>query len=266
MKIQTLLVSDLGSIAELQPEGWPDIMPAVSFYINSDFCISIKVIVENKIAGIGAGIIHKDIAWLAHIIVHPEYRNKGIGRMITQTLVDRLYAKNCSTIYLIATDLGAPVYEKVGFETETEYIFFKDIQMAQKFELSSNITAYTDAYKKQIGHIDRQVSGEERMFHIEPYLTGAYLYIQGNIVEGFYLPSFGEGLIIANTSQSGIDLMKLRLTVNENVAFPVDNLNAKEFMYQNNFKEFKSAKRMRLGLRRTWLAQHIYNRIGGNLG
>src|SRR5688572_32638579 len=36
--------------------------------------------------------------------------------------------QQCETIYLIATELGAPVYEKCGFETETEYLYFKDLK------------------------------------------------------------------------------------------------------------------------------------------
>lgn len=266
MKIQTLQHKDLELIAELQPEDWPDIRNAISFYTSSDFCVPIKVVIENKIVGIGAGIIHKDIAWLAHIIVHPEYRNKGLGRLITQTLVDRAYAKNCHTIYLIATDLGAPVYEKVGFITETEYIFFKDIHWNQKFELAENIIAYTNEFKTQIAHLDNEISGENRMFHIEPHLNGAYVYMQENTIQGFYLPSFGEGIIVANKSLAGIELMKLRFTTSEIAAFPVENLSATEFMYQNNFKEYRTAKRMRLRTKRAWQAKNIYNRIGGNLG
>lgn len=266
IQIQTLTHYEIGFLTELQPEGWPDIIPAFTFYLNSGFCFPIKVVIENKIAGIGAVIVHGDTAWLAHIIVHPEYRNRGIGRLITQALVESAYAKNCQTIYLIATDLGAPVYEKVGFITETEYIFFKDIHRGQKFEISLNITKYTNEYKMQIAKIDKQNSGEDRMFHLEQHLAGAYIYKQGNTVEGFYLPSFGEGLIVANTVSSGIELMKMRFSTREIAAFPVDNLSATEFMYQDNFKEYKSAKRMRLGKKKDWKAKNIYNRIGGNLG
>ena len=93
-----------------------------------------------------------------------------------------------------------------------------------------------------------------------------FVYQQNNIVEGFYLQGFGEGLIIANTSTAGNELMKFRLATKEHAAFPVDNIVATEFMHQNNFKEFRRAKRMRLGAKRALQPTGIYNRIGGNLG
>ena len=65
------------------------------------------------------------MVWLAHINVQPGNRNHGLGKLITQFLVDEAQAKNCDTIYLIATDLCEPVYKKVGFETETDYLFLK---------------------------------------------------------------------------------------------------------------------------------------------
>jgi len=105
MDRQPLELPDLELITALQPPDWPNIIPSIEFYIISTFCFPIKLIIDNKIVGIGTTIIHNDIAWLAHIIVHPEHRNQGIGKIITQTLVDSLQTK-CDTIYLIATDLG----------------------------------------------------------------------------------------------------------------------------------------------------------------
>ena len=125
MEIQDLKQSEVGLLIDLQPQGWRDISPIFDFYSKSAFCFPVKATIDNKIVGIGTTVIHNDIAWLAHIIVHHDNRNKGIGQLITQTLVDSSKAKKCHTIYLIATDLGAPVYEKIGFETETEYLFFR---------------------------------------------------------------------------------------------------------------------------------------------
>lgn len=266
MDIQILGHSDIDLLKDLQPTGWQDIIPIFDFYTNSVFCFPIKATIDNKIVGIGTTIIHNDIAWLAHIIVRPDNRNNGIGRLITQTLIDSLKAKNCDTIYLIATDLGAPVYEKLGFETETEYLCFKDIQTDMGWTISKNITLFTDDFKEHIANIDRHVSGEDRMLQIQQHLTYGYVYLQDKIIEGYYLPTLGEGLIIANTSSAGLELMKLRLTTKENIAFPIDNLSATEFLHKNNYKEFKMVKRMRLGTKRTWLPAKIYSRIGGHLG
>ena len=120
--------------------------------------------------------------------------------------------------------------------------------------------------KEQISNLDREVSGENRLFHFEQHLSDGFVYLQDNNVQGFYLPTFREGLIIATTHSAGQELMALRLTTKDNASFPVDNISASEFMNQNNFKSNMIQKRMRLGTKRNWQSVNIYNRIGGNLG
>ncbi|MFT3911673.1 MAG: GNAT family N-acetyltransferase [Ferruginibacter sp.] len=266
MNIQPLTQTDIPSITELQPEGWGDILPAIEFYTNNNFCFPIKVVMDHVVIGMGTAIIHNDVAWLAHIIVHPNNRNKGIGRLITQTLVDSPQVRNCETIYLIATDLGAPVYEKIGFETDTNYLFFKDIVTGENWINDKNILPYKDEFKNQVAALDKQVSGEDRMFHLDQWLADSYVYLHKNTVEGFYLPAFGEGLIYATNKIAGTELMKYRFVTKQNIVFPVDNVHATEFMYNNNYKEFRVAKRMILGKKRNWQPENIYSRIGGNLG
>ena len=169
MDIKPLEQSDVPFVFELQPPGW-DIMSTIDFYTKADFCFPIKATIDDKIIGIGTTIIHKDVAWLAHIIVHDQYRNQGIGRLITQTLMERADAERCETIYLLATEMGEPVYTKLGFEAETEYVSFKGEKITKE-PADNTIVFYKSDYANQISLFDRQVSGSQRSFHGEQHLT-----------------------------------------------------------------------------------------------
>ena len=222
--------------------------------------------INGEISGIGTCIVHHDVAWLAHIIVHPNHRNKGIGKRITEQLIDLSHKKGCKTINLIATDLGEPVYRKAGFEMDTEYLVFKDITISDTAGISENIVSYATMFKNQIEELDRHTSGEDRMHHLESYLKGSYVYHSNGDVKGFYLPEWGEGLIIASTEDAGIGLMKMRFTTKQIISFPVDNASARHFMHRHGQKEFRKITRMRMGDSRLWVPENIYGRIGGNLG
>ena len=266
MHIQSFEPQDVLYLAELQPAGWNDIRPAFDFYCQTDFCFPIKVTTNHQVVGVGAAIVHHDTAWLAQIIVHPAYRNRGLGTLITQTLVDSPSVKNCETIHLIATDLGAPVYEKLGFVTDAEYLFFKNIQSDPAWTISPNIKPFTDRFVEEVAALDRQISKENRMFHLKMHQTESWVYVADHRVQGVYLPTFGEGLIVANTPVAGLELTKMRLKSKDYACFPAGNRRAKNFLYQLHGKEFRTAKRMRLGQKRDWSPTGIYNRISGGLG
>lgn len=68
---------DIKELSHLQPTGWSDIMAQFQFFISNNFCYSIKMLVDNKIVGVGNRVIFKNRAWLSHIIVGSEYRNRG---------------------------------------------------------------------------------------------------------------------------------------------------------------------------------------------
>jgi Acetyltransferase (GNAT) domain len=266
LKISVLEESELSLIAELQPPEWPSILPVIEFYTKSNYCFPMKVMQGDKIVGTGTAIHHHGTAWLAHIVTHSDHRNLGIGRLITQALVDDLTAKNFETIYLVATALGEPVYKKVGFETETEYVFFKGVRRNDAFELPSEILPFFEAVSAQIAALDRRVSGEERFFQLVPHLPAGCVYLENERVVGFYLPTYGDGLIIAEQPEAGLALMNFRLTMKDTAVFPVDNRIALEHIQQLGHQPIMHAKRMRLGKPRPWSPAEIYNRVGGNLG
>ena len=86
------------------------------------------------------------------------------------------------------------------------------------------------------------------------------------MVNGFYLPDFGEGLIVAKEKEAGICLMKKRMKEKDTVLFPKENLNAKAFMNTLNIQSTGTIRRMVYGEKRPLDLSGIYNRIGGNLG
>lgn len=266
MKIQPLEPNDLSQLAALQPPDWQDITPHLKYYIESPHSHPIKVVEGNEITGIGTTVLNEDTAWLALIIVHPGHRNKGLGRMITEYLINSLDQSRYTTIYLVATPLGEPVYKKLGFVEETEFLFFRDGET--DFAMSEFIWPVGEQYRDAVFAMDREVFGENRRHRIIENLRSAFVYRnENNAVEGYYLPAWGEGLVVAQNETAGLALMKLRLKLTLFPAIvPVDNQTAIRFLTENGHQQFRNAKRMRLGKARPWQPEKIYNRVSGQIG
>lgn len=59
-----------------------------------------------------------DLGWIGMMLVHPEYRRRGIASALIQTSLDYLNRVGVSCIKLDATPAGEPVYERLGFRSE----------------------------------------------------------------------------------------------------------------------------------------------------
>ncbi len=266
MVLKPVLEDDLESLRELQPDGWPDIVPVFKFYIDSPFCFPVKISGENSVSGIGAGIRFGSTGWLAHIIVRSEQRNKGIGGPIVDHLVSKLREEGCESISLIATELGHPVYKKFGFVDQTDYVFYQKQEPSSNQYLSRQVVRCSEEWFEEILCLDHVVSGETRRELLIDKLQGSFVYRRNGGLTGFYLPDLGEGLIVAEDPEAGVELMKARLTGANRGILPVDNRAATGFLTANGFSEYRRGKRMVWGKAFPWQPDKLYNRIGGNLG
>lgn len=266
MRILPFLYPDLVILDELRPDGWPDIRPDHEFYLRSSFCTPLKAVVGKNTVGIGTVIRHEDTAWLAQIIVHPDYRNRGIGNEITKALIENINAVVFRTVYLDATELGFPVYSKNGFEVEAGYAHFKLEKGELNFPRSSFIIPFEKKYANDTLSLDRIVSGENREQILNGYLEASLLFVRDGILQGVYFPSLANGLIIANDTDAGIELMKERLNTKPFAIVPVNNKPAVDFLRQQGLQQLRVSRRMRKGIKREWRPDLLFNRISGALG
>jgi GNAT superfamily N-acetyltransferase len=265
MTIFPLAGNDLHNLGELQPPDWSSILVPLELYLRKPFCHPVKVVENNSIIGIGTAYLHKDTAWLAHIIVHPQARNKGVGLLITNTLVSIAKERGYETIYLIATEMGEPVYRRAGFVTEDEQVFFTREGTVDS-QRSGHIVPYEEKYRQHVLALDRAATNEERELSIEDHLDQALLYLNNGEVNGAYLPSWGNGYIVAENEEAGITLMQERIRTENTAVLSATNTAGIDFLLASGFKELKRGKRMRFGRERSWNPSMIYNRVAGKIG
>ena len=267
MKFQAITNKDISELTNLQPEDWPDIIPEFDYYLKKDFCNPIKVISDNEIVGIGVSIIFKRTCWLAHIIVHESYRNKGIGSQITEKLLNEKRCNSVDSFLLIATELGIPVYKKAGFRIVAEYKYLMRDKPWGDLQVSPAIMPYDNRFHSMIMELDNKISGEDRSPLLIDYLQNTFVYMENNSIDGFYMPELGEGLILSETTKAGLELMKKKYSSVDKAVLPSDNQLGIDFLLQNGFTVINTTGiRMIKGNDINWNPKRVFSRIGGNYG
>jgi len=64
-----------------------------------------------------------DSGWLGGIAVSPRARGRGLGGALTQAAIDGLGPRR--TVLLLASALGKPIYDRLGFVSEGDYRVFR---------------------------------------------------------------------------------------------------------------------------------------------
>jgi GNAT superfamily N-acetyltransferase len=266
MIIRGFDIDYLDSIRPLQPKGWSDITRLFEFYARHDFCYPIMVLNGTDAIGVGNATRNGETGWLAHIIVAENYRRFGIGSLLTGHLIDLLHAEGCRTILLMATEAGRRMYEKFGFETVGEYLCFEETMVMQDVQ-NVHIRRFRSDDRGEIMAIDRLVSGEDRIRILEHFMTDAHVYVTDAGVEGFFLPTLDEGMIVAANDTAGLALLaykhnrKKRKTV-----IPVENDAAARHLSSMGYEAVSRIPRMSLGEEIRWKPELVFSRAGGFYG
>jgi GNAT superfamily N-acetyltransferase len=74
---------------------------------------------EGRLCGSASAISYgSTCGWIGMILVHPDFRRRGIATLLMSQCIDHLRGLGVRSIMLDATDQGRPVYQKLGFIDE----------------------------------------------------------------------------------------------------------------------------------------------------
>ena len=119
---------------------------------------------EGKIVSSAAIIPYGScLASIGMVIVHQDYRGKGLGRKVTQKCLDSV--SDDTKVMLIATDEGKPMYESMGFSSTDsvhKYLCDNYFTMKSNDTLNAEIIQMRKEDLSQVIKIDKDAFGEER--------------------------------------------------------------------------------------------------------
>lgn len=268
LRIAPFTPADLSALPPLRPDGWQDLQPPFRFYLSHRQCLPVKAVAGHLIAGVGAGIVFENSGWLAHIITHPNRRRQGVGTAIVAHIMHTLVDKHgCRSLSLVATDLGRPVYRKAGFTNRAEYAFFNSDTVVDGQPGAEPLIRPLQAEDEGgVLDLDRRVSGEDRAWVLREHLSQGLVYGERSSITGCYLPTLGEGLILAETQAAGRALLGRKIPSAPRIVLPADNTDGVSLLIAAGYRETTRCWRMHYGAPLAWHPASVYARIAGNMG
>lgn len=120
--IRVMTRADVDQTADaMLREGWGDRRIKMAFVADHPQCAPFVAEADGAIVGTGVATINGSVGWIGTIWVDPAWRRRGLGRALTIATMDAAEAAGCRTLVLVATKVGRPLYEGLGFEIQTWY-------------------------------------------------------------------------------------------------------------------------------------------------
>jgi len=140
---------------------------------------SFAAVADDRIIGTAIGIDYGAFGWIAMMLVDPAWRGQGLGARLLEAAMGAVPPE--IPIRLDATPLGRPLYQRYGFEDETQLTRHVAEPSRPSVDLTSdpaagNVRGLTPADLPAVIARDDQIFGAHRRILLEWALDGAGQY------------------------------------------------------------------------------------------
>jgi predicted N-acetyltransferase YhbS len=188
--------------------------------------------------------------WIGALGVVPEGRRRGVGYALADAACGRLRERGAETVLLFATDMGRPLYDRMGFEPEGGVTAWRGT--AGVASAGITLRSLREADRAALCDLDGRVTGERR-----DSVLAALRPLQGLMAErddqpvGFAATSpWGAGVAIcAPLAEAGVALLAAAAggPGTSTIVVPDANPAAAEALRRWRFTAASAGERMRLG-------------------
>jgi GNAT superfamily N-acetyltransferase len=217
--LRPMLPSDVDAATELiLSNDWGVRRDWLAYAAASPACSPIVAVEpDGRIVATGVGTANGPVGWIGSIFVAPEARGRGLGRALTQSVIDRLEAAGCGTLLLVSGSKAAQrIYERMGFEVQTRYRILEapGLPASRAIGASSAVRPFESPDLRAIGALDRDATGEDRRHALTAFANETstkVLASREGEVRGYVCRApWGGGATIARTTDDALVIADAR--------------------------------------------------------
>lgn len=212
-RVRPMLAADVAAATDaILRDDWGDRRSWFEFATTQAQCRPVVAEHDGRVVGTGVGTANGRVGWVGTIWVEPALRGIGLGRTLTQAVIDGLEAAGCRTLLLVATGAGRPLYERMGFVLQAGYRILE----ARGLEAGTDdpdIRPFAPDDAPAVLALDRAATGEDRAHAIRRFAapgTASVLVVNGDL-RGFVVRApWGGGATVARDPADALRIIDAR--------------------------------------------------------
>jgi GNAT superfamily N-acetyltransferase len=203
---------------------------------------------HDRVTGVSYAVSFGPTGWIGNVAVDPDARGQGVGTAVSEAAMDWLRRAGVKTMLLTATQMGRPIYERLGFADDGVCygIWTRGQQPLPAADGGAGVGPgrIADALRQ-----DAQATGEDRGSFLGTFADRVRTPA-GPAGEGYRIAlPWGRGPVIASDPDAARALVTdmLRASPDQSLSFPESNTGAAELAAALGFRLARRCTRMRLG-------------------
>jgi GNAT superfamily N-acetyltransferase len=276
--VRTMIAADLPLLAQLVGRaGWNQTEADCRRFLDLEPAGCFVAEFNGRPAGTTTTCRLGHVGWIGMVLVEETLRRRGIGTRLVESAVSHLEDQRTPTIRLDATELGRPMYERLGFVAEYELERYRG--RAGGSNRSERIEPLKEDRLTDITEFDGRVTGTdrarliERLFADQPRCAG--MLRQDSEFAGYAMYRPGRratqiGPAAASSQQAGHVLLDWALGQSSQqtvfIDIPCDNPDATKWAASRGLSRQRGFVRMIRGARVADRPEHIWATSGPEKG
>ncbi len=195
------------------------------------------------------------VGWIAMVLVDESYRHRGIASALVKRAIDYLETRSVTSVRLDATHFGRPVYERIGFAAQGEFVRMQGIAQGNRPVTQGDQAAPGDL--ESLAALDHEATGTDRWRLLERLVienpASVRVIRAGGQIEGYTMLRPGAnatqiGPAVARSAETGVALADWALGQREGqpvfTDVPLDNPAAILWARESGLEEQRRFTRM----------------------
>jgi len=253
--IRPLHTADLTATAALQPSAAAALLAHVRWCLHTPYATALVLVQADEVRGLATLVRFSTSAQVGRFHIHPAHQREGLGTRLWQAVVAKHAVQD--TPLLLHCDPRTMAFwvrqggvEQCAFSTYANGLF----QEATRDEVALMQPQHTLALLR----LDQRATGEDRRMLLMEHHYAGQAYAEGGQVRGVLLPVLGNGYIVADAPDVGLELQRWLLPTQHRISVPELNTPANEHLLDRDYDVVGTTVRMVWGTAPVFEPQMVF--------
>ncbi|MCB9168884.1 MAG: hypothetical protein H6597_03170 [Flavobacteriales bacterium] len=244
-RTRPLAPADLEAAAALAGPQRPQLLAHLRWCLHTPYAQAFVHLHADVPTGVITTLAFGGSATIRHLVAAEHEHADGVRIALLQHAIGHHERQGRTALTGTFPEHRVGLLEACGFRRREAYLRFHGERFIEATR--DEVELISPTHTIGLLHLDRRVCGQDRAPLLLEHRFAAHVWVAAGRVEGFLLPTLGQGLVVADTPAIGLELQRWLLPHQHEVIVPAANTPACDHLEERGYTASLHGLRMEYG-------------------